>query len=158
MILRTENKQRLVFSRQRIVKLDNLTATRYTLYARKGLTLVEVLLAVSILAMGIVGVLRGYASSIATLEAVQYNIDAVNLLKMKASEVEIMVGEKQGISQKSGSGSFEEPFEDFLWEWEIRPAGEEDLYALSLTVSSGYNPREFSLTTYVADKKDEKED
>jgi prepilin-type N-terminal cleavage/methylation domain-containing protein len=148
MIFRIKNKQRTGGRGQSFVSFLN---------PEKGLTLVEVLLAVSILAMGIVGVLRGYASSIATLEAGQYTIDAVNLLRMKAAEVEILISEKEGISQESGSGSFEAPFEDFLWEWAIRPAGEEDLYLLSMNVSSNYNPREFSLTTYVADKKKEEE-
>ena len=76
------------------------------------MTLVEVLLAVSILAFGIAGVVRGYASSITTLETGQYNIDAVNLLKKKMAEVQIMVREKEKISQESERGPFEDPFQD----------------------------------------------
>ncbi len=124
----------------------------------KGLTLIEVLLAVSILGMGITGVLRGFASSIVTLEVAQYNIDAVNLLKEKMADVEIMVREKEEISPASERGAFADPFEDFRWEWNIKPAIEEDLYTLTLTVSSTFNPRDFSLTTYVADKKPEEEE
>ena len=124
----------------------------------KGLSLVEVLLAVSILAFGIVGVLRGYASSIVTLEAGQFNIDAVSLLKQKMAEIEIMIGEKEKISQESGHGHFEGVFEDFLWKWEIKPTGTEDHNMLTLVVSHKYNPRTFSLETYVADKKTEEEE
>ena len=158
LILRTENKQRIAYSGQRIVNAKGLSAKRCTLNAEKGLTLIEVLLAVSILAIGIVGVLGGYASSITALEAGQYNIDAVNLLKMKMAEVEIMVLEKEKISPQSERGPFEDPFQDFSWEWKIEPAEGEDFYALTLAVSSGYNPREFSLKTYVADKKTEEEE
>ena len=131
---------------------------RSIVYGLKGLSLIEVLLAVSILAMGITGVLRGYASSIATLEVAQYNIDAVNLLREKMADVEIMILEKEEISPASAQGVFEDPFQDFLWEWSIKPAQEEDLYALALTVSSEFNPREFSLTTYVVDKKAEEDE
>lgn len=166
MILRTRNKQRIGYSGQRIENPTGLSAIRYplsankryTLNAKKGLTLIEVLLAVSILAMGITGVLRGYASSIATLEVAQYNIDAVNLLKEKMADVEIMIREKEEISPASAQGVFEDPFQDFLWEWSIKPAQEEGLYALALTVSSEFNPREFSLTTYVVDKKAEEDE
>ena len=157
MILRIGNKQRIEYSVKRIENPTGLSAKRYTLYAKKGLSLVEVMLAVSILAFGITGVLRGYASSIVALEAGQYNIDAVNLLKEKMAEVEIMVGEKESLSAESEAGAFAAPFQDFSWEWELSPTEAEDLYALSLTVSSDFNPREFSVTTYVADKKAEED-
>ena len=158
MILRTGNKQRIAFSVKCTADKKKLFAIRYPLNTRGGLTLIEVLLAVSILGFGLVGVLRGYASSIATLAAGQHNIDAVNLLKKKMAEVEIMVIEKEKISQESEDGLFEDPFQDIIWEWDIKPADKEDLYALSVTVSSEYNPREFSLKTYVADKKVEEEE
>ena len=157
MISRTGNKQRIAYSGQRREK-DRLSAKGYPLSAQKGLTLIEVLLAVSILGLGIVGVLRGYASSIVTLETGQYNIDAVGLLKMKMAEVEIMVREKDGISPGSERGPFAAPYQNFLWEWDIQPTEVEDLYALSMVVSSDFNPRTFSLTTYVADKKTEEEE
>lgn len=123
----------------------------------KGLTLVEVLLAVSVLAVGIVGVLRGYASAITTLESGQYTIDAVNLMKEKMAEVEVMVREEDKIIAKQERGSFEGFFQEFLWEYEIKETEIEDLFILNLTVSSEYNPRTFSLTTLMAGKKSEEE-
>ena len=69
MILPIGNKQRIAFSVKRLVAKKPLTANRYSLTAKSGLTLVEVLMAVSVLAIGIVGVLRGYASSITALSA-----------------------------------------------------------------------------------------
>lgn len=128
----------------------------------KGLTLIEVLLAVSILAFGIIGVLRAYAVSIATLEIGQYNIDAVSLMKQKMVDTEKMILEmaleEEKIPQGGEHGEFEKPFEDFLWEREISSTETEGLSELTLVISHKYNPRTFSLTTYVVDREEEEDD
>jgi len=124
---------------------------------KKGLTLIEVLLAVSILAIGIVGVLRAYATSVVTLEVGQYNIDAVGLLKQKMADIEQVVVEEGEIPQGSEQGTFESPAEDFLWAWKVDPTETEGLNELTVVVSHKYNPRTFSLKTYVVDKKKEEE-
>jgi len=49
------------------------------------------------------------------------------------------------------------PSEDFLWAWKVNPTETEDLNELTLVVSHRYNPRTFSLKTYVVDKKKEEE-
>ena len=156
MMLRIGNKQQGTEKKQN-TELHTLNPEPCPLSPEKGLTLVEVMLAVSILTVGIGGVLRAYAGSVAVLEAGQYSIDAVNLLKQKMAEVEQMILEQEEISQGSERGEFEDALEDFLWEWEINPAGTEDLHELTLTVSHKYNPRTFSLKTYVVDKKKEEE-
>ncbi|MBN1869288.1 MAG: prepilin-type N-terminal cleavage/methylation domain-containing protein [Candidatus Omnitrophica bacterium] len=157
MISKTGKKQRIAYSGKRIEGGVRLSAKRYALNAERGLSLVEVLLAVSILALGITGVLQGYASSITALEAGQYNVEIINLLKNKMAEVEIMLRGKKEIVQGNERGTFEEPYRDFSWEWNIQEAEKEDLYALTVRVFSDFNPREISLTTYVAGKKSEEE-
>lgn len=57
-------------------------------YSGKGFTLIEVLLTVSILAVGLVGVLRAYATSTNAMERSQYDLDAVFLLKEKMGQIE----------------------------------------------------------------------
>ena len=130
---------------------------QWSLTTKKGLTLIEVMLAVSVLSIGIVGVLRAYASSIATLETGQYNIDAVNLLKQKMADVQQMLLEQGTKASQGESGNFEDIYQDFLWSWEIRPTGTEHLNELELTVSHNYNPRTISVKTYVVDPPEEEE-
>lgn len=154
MMLRTGNKQQGTAKKQN-PEPYTLRPAHCTLNPEKGLTLIEVLLAVSILAVGIVGVLRAYAGSVAVLEAGQYSIDAVSLLKQKMGEVEQMILGQEEIPQGSERGEFEGASEDFLWEWEIGQTGTEGLHELTLTVSHKHNPRTFSLKTYVVDKKEE---
>ena len=59
-----------------------------TLLVEKGFTLIEVLLAVSILAIGLVGILRAYATSTSAMEKSQYDMDAVFLLKTAMGQME----------------------------------------------------------------------
>lgn len=124
------------------------------------------LLAVSILAIGIIGVLRAYAGSIATLEVGQYSINAVNLLKQKMADVEQMVREKEGDLSGRKQGEFEDEFNDFHWEWDIQPIDietdtetkVEGFYELTLTVSHKDNPRTYTLKTYVIGEKEDEEE
>lgn len=115
-----------------------------------------------VLALGIVGVLRGYAASITVLEAAQQNIDAVNLLKMKMGELELAMLEKEEIIPESGQGVFESPFEDVQWAWDVTPAAEteeqEGRYALALSVTSRTDPRMYTASTLLAEKKNDEEE
>ena len=56
--------------------------------SKKGFTLIEVLLAVSILAIGLVGVLRSYSTSTNAMERALYDMDAVFLLKKVMGQIE----------------------------------------------------------------------
>jgi len=123
-----------------------------TLHSKKGLTLIEVLIAVSILAIGIVGVLQAFAGSVAALEVGQYNVDAVNLMKQKIADVEQMLFEQGNDSVGGGDSG---TLEDFIWEWEIQPTEIENLNELTVIVSHTYNPRTFLLKSYVVSKKEE---
>lgn len=118
----------------------------------KGLTLIEVMTAVVILAIGTMGVLRAYAGSISTLEIGQFNIDAVNLLKETLSDVEQVILEQEELPI-SDQGTVN----DFRWEWDITSTSTDDLNKLTVTVSHEYNPRIFVINTYVVDKKEEEE-
>ncbi len=146
-----DKRERIACSVKRLANRKNLSASRYTLYAQKGLTLIEVLLAVAILGIGIVGVLRAYAGSISALETGQYSIDAFNLMKQKIADVEQMVLEDDTMPLKGDSGADE----DFLWEWKINSTNTEKLNELILIVSHKNNPRTFSLKTYVVEKQEE---
>ena len=156
MILRTGNRLKQGPEIRVPWLAKDLNTQRWILSTKRGLTLVEVLLAVSILAIGVISVLRAYANAIATLQIGQHTIDATGLLKQKMADVEQMVLEAEEISPESERGAFESPFEEFLWEWEIKPAEIEGLNKLTLMVSHSDNPRIFALNTYVVNKNFEK--
>jgi len=118
----------------------------------KGLTLIEVMMAVVILAIGTMGVLQAYAGSISTLEIGQLNIEAVNLLKETLADVEQVILEQEELPI-SDQGTVN----DFLWKWDITSTSTDDLNKLTVTVSHEYNPRIFVINTYVVDKKEEEE-
>ena len=121
--------------------------------SNKGFTLVEVLLAVSILSIGIVGVLRGYATSINALGIAQESANAVCLLKEKMLEIEQIALEQKGIETGRSSGEFKNGQEGYSWTLESKPAAIADLNEVIITVSHKESPRKFSLVTYVESVK-----
>ncbi len=72
----------------RQLSAKKLKADSCKLKAMKGFTLIEVLMAISFLAIGVVGVLRAYSTSVTAMEISQYNIDAACLLKTVMGDVE----------------------------------------------------------------------
>jgi len=122
-----------------------------------GFSLLEVLLAMSILSMGLVGVLRAYAGSIEVLEAGQYTIEMNNLLRIKMAEIEQDILENEKLSG-AASGKFEGFFEDFQWRWNVKPVvleEREGLNEVTLTVSHVDISRTASLVTYYVEKEKE---
>jgi prepilin-type N-terminal cleavage/methylation domain-containing protein len=122
-----------------------------------GFSLIEVVMAVSVVAIGTIGVLRAYAGSLSVLGAGQSNIDGVRLLKQKMGEVEQTLLEQQEQPPKNGSGTFEKAA-DFSWQWDVSPAGTEGLNTLTMVVTNNNDGRTFSFETYVLDPKEEEEE
>ncbi len=118
----------------------------------KGVTLVEILLAVVILSIGIAGVLRAYAVAVTALETGQDYIDAIQLLKGKMAEIEQEIIEEKGLSTGLSHGEFEGEFKDYQWERETRPSSVEGLLELKLAVSHPQKNRLILLVTYAENK------
>ncbi len=119
---------------------------------RSGFTLIEIMLTITILTVGIIGILRAYATSINALEVSRDTVDAVCLLKKKMAEIEQAAIEEGGISPGSSSGRFEDEFENFGWKLEVKTGSIEDLNEVTLVVSRVGQPRKFSLVTYAENK------
>lgn len=149
MIFQTGNKKKTLGSK-RYFSIQASTLRSMTNNPEKGMTLIEVMTAVVVLAIGIVGVLQAFAGSISTLEAGQFNINAISLLKEKMADIEQTMLEQED-PPESDRGAVD----DFFWEWNIASTDTEDLNKLTLTVSHKYNPRTFALETYVVDKQKE---
>lgn len=130
---------------------QGLSAVRCPRSPEKGVTLVEVLLAVVVLAIGIVGVLRAYAACVATLEISRDTVTTIELLKEKMADIEQDIMEQGGISSQGSSGQFEA--QDFAWDWKAQPTADENLSEITLTVSGSLDDsRPLSLITYVQNK------
>lgn len=94
-----------------------------------GFTLIEVLLAVSILAIGLVGVLRVYATSTTAMEKAQYDMDSVFLLKTAMGQIEekalthgdIVPGVSEGEFTSNGEAPLDMKRSDrWLWSEEVQ--------------------------------------
>ena len=126
-----------------------------TLYPVRGVTLVEVLLAVVILSVGLVGVLRAYAASIGALEISREMVTTVGLLKEKMADVEQAMIEQGGVSAGSSSGQFEGEFEGYNWAWEATTGAQDGLCELDLTVfppGESDGSWQISLVTYAQNR------
>lgn len=131
---------------------DQCNHNKISVISAKGVTLIEILLAVVILSVGMVGVLRAYAVSISTLEISQDHIDAIQLLKTKMADIEETIIENKGISSGSSDGEFDAPFDDYQWAWETKKDAPEGLYELDLRVYNPDKSRQFALVTYAENK------
>jgi len=153
MMLRIGNDQGPAYSVQRIGKEKILSPIPDPLSPHKGVTLVEVLLAVVILSIGIAGVLRAYAASIGALEISRDTVNTIELLKEKMADVEQDMIEQGGISAGSARGQFAEEFKDYNWTWEARTSAREGLCELAMSIFRGENgTRQFSVVTYAPNK------
>ncbi len=120
---------------------------------KSGFTLIEAMLTVVVLAVGLIGILRAYQTSLSALGAGQENIAAFCLLGEKMSEVEQQAKEEKGLSAGTSRGEFKDTFENYEWEMEIKSGPIADLNEAVLTVYYKDHPRRYSLATYVDAKK-----
>ena len=152
MMLRIGNDQGPAYSVQRIGKEKILSPIPDPLSPHKGVTLVEVLLAVVILSIGIAGVLRAYAASIGALEISRDTVNTIELLKEKMADVEQDMIEQGGISAGSASGQFAGESEEYSWTREATTSAPEGLCELALTVTRSDSSRQASVVTYAQNK------
>jgi len=91
-----------------------------------GFTLIEILIAVSILAIGTVGILRSYTMSVTAMERARYSIDAAYSLKTVMGDIEeksiALGGTAPGSAsgEISPSGEGDGSYGKWLWNEEVR--------------------------------------
>ncbi|MDP2905903.1 MAG: prepilin-type N-terminal cleavage/methylation domain-containing protein [Candidatus Omnitrophota bacterium] len=124
-------------------------------YLEHGLTMIEVMLTVIVLAVGLTGVIRAYIVSLDALRASGDYIDAVSLAGEKMIAVKQEEIENGGLPQGKSQGKFPDGHNAFNWELEIDASGTAGLNTAKVTVFNelAYPVREFSLVSYVENRK-----
>lgn len=133
----------------------NILLARYRrLFLQSGFTLLEVMVAIAILAITLSTLFGSQIQSLSLAEEAQFNIHAAGLAKAKLSEYESGVAHLE-----NGEGDFGEDFPEYVWKVEIQDADIEELPSLAdlevplkrvdLTVSRGEERLSFSLRCYI---------
>ncbi len=106
----------------------------------RGLTMLELLVALVILSIGIVGVLRAFSSSTLTCKAAESHSNMALLAQQVAGELERQAELETG----DLSGTFGPDFPDYTWEADVQQAAEANLYRAEIrVVHTGGDRRKF---------------
>lgn len=128
---------------------------------KKGLSLVELMVAVSILCVGIVLVIRSFLTAMAALEHSQNKISAIHFLEKKMAELEQKAIEEGGIESGSERDRTQINSRPAEWNFQIAPItideATDEVNEVMLTVSwkEGNINKDAVLATYLVNKKQE---
>ena len=132
-----------------------------------GFTLIELMIAVTILAFGLVGVIRAYVVMIDVLENADYRLEAVSVLENKMAELEMKAIEAGNVPAGTTGGKLKMWGTNYAWNMDVQvvdsmlPSQEEedspiespDVYLNNAKVTivnqSANPPKKFSLAGYV---------
>ncbi len=118
-------------------------------------TLVEVLLAVAILAFGLTGVLAAYAKSADTLRIAEEHLNCYTLLKERMSELMEQARFGKGLPEGEVAADLEGAWTGYAWQLQVKPGPDKNLQEVTLTMSSQKSERTYTLATYVRFEEDE---
>ena len=118
-----------------------------TLTPRNGFTLIEIMVAIVVLSIGLVGIGRAYMASIGALGIGRENTEAFCLLKQKMGEIEERAIKEEGLSTETSRGIFEGDYNNYEWTTDIKSASD-NLVEVDLSVHREGSRRIFTLETY----------
>jgi prepilin-type N-terminal cleavage/methylation domain-containing protein len=95
---------------------------RHKTACRGGFSLIEVLIAVVVLSTGIVVVLQGLHASLSALDGAVDKTRAAMLLHAKLGEAQAAAFAGEDPSTLATSGSFQDPFDSYLWRLDVAAA------------------------------------
>jgi len=125
-----------------LIEYPNRMRTGKDPAARKGFTLLEVMVAVSIIAIAFVTLIGSQSQSVSVAARTRFAITSAFLAQQKLAEIES--GDFESVF--SGNGDFGENYPGYSWQTEITELGEDEtgitgtsgmLKAVDLTVSLG---------------------
>ncbi len=113
-----------------------------------GFTLLEVMIAVAILAIGLVAVLKSQSHGLDMAYESEINTRFALLAQQKIADIQLAVA--SGEQSIDGSGDFGDEFPSFTWKIESEPTTIENLEKVTLTItySEGNVEREFVSSQY----------
>ncbi|MCI5134862.1 MAG: type II secretion system protein GspI [Candidatus Electrothrix sp. AW2] len=120
----------------------SLSLSSQTASSHKGFTLLEVMIAVAIIAMTFVSMLASQSQSLSIAEISRFETMAAMLAQQKMTELQLEEFDELG----NDSGSFADEFANYSWQTEVRELNEDDtgiedvegmLKFISLTVRRG---------------------
>ena len=130
---------------------------------RKSFSLIELMVAASILSVGIVLILRSFLTVISALDLTSNRIGAMQFLEIKMNELEQKAREEGGIDP--GESREEVVFGSRPGVWKLEaapleidaPPGQEDVYEVKMTLlwQEGNKDKDEILATYFAAKETE---
>ena len=141
----------------------NLQHDRIGMNGRRGaaaFTLIEVLVAVVILATGIVLVLQALHGAVGVWEAAVERVRAAMLARDRLEEVVVRAADGKGDAPEPGAGRFDPPYRQYRWEMEVDrvalpgaagKGGPQDatLHEVRCVVRREHSAREFQVATLV---------
>ncbi|MFH1339461.1 MAG: prepilin-type N-terminal cleavage/methylation domain-containing protein [Candidatus Omnitrophota bacterium] len=159
MMLLTGNKQRIAYSVERIAYRIKLSAKRYPLNAKQGFTLVEIMVAVAILAFGLVMIYQSFFISADTYGYYLNHLRAQLWLDEKIWQLQDDFRQHQFFNPLPSSGEFEAGSKEFSWAMDYGPVASEKLYKVNLLVSwqQGFRTVNVPRSAYVSNFKPESE-
>jgi len=121
---------------------------------KNALTLIEVMIAVIILTVGIIGIIQAYIKSLDVLQISKDYLAEVPLAENKMAEIQREEVANRGLAQTKISGKFQSPYDNFNWEMEINPSDITGLNTVKIKCFNGtsFPIREFILISYAKNK------
>ncbi|MHB9132115.1 MAG: type IV pilus modification PilV family protein [Armatimonadota bacterium] len=115
-------------------------------YAGRGLSLLEVLVAMTVLAIGIVGALSALSSSVQAHRAAEEYTRAVTMAQQAIAEIR----HQPSLTAGTLSGSLEDFAPGYRWEAEIGEGTADGLLPVQVTILWGErSPRHYQMQTYL---------
>lgn len=105
----------------------------------RGFSVLEALVAVSILSIGIIGLLQAYGQGLRTGRMSRDRLVAISLAQQKLSEFE---SDPSSLSSGIQEGDFGEEFKDYRWEADVERGSVDGLYHVTIRIIWGLGGQE----------------
>lgn len=115
----------------------------------RNFTLVEVILAVSMFAIGITAILGVYQTSAKALREARRELEMTEALKQVAAQIDLLVAEGVNLTTGEQSGTFQGHAVAYDWTLSIQDAPLPQLRQVEVTVRRTIDDATLSLSTYV---------
>jgi len=112
----------------RIEELRNCTLPKFTLHVSSGFTLLEVMIAVAIIAIALMALLDSQSQGLSLANESRFNTTASLLAQGKMAEIEAIT-EKPNLL--SDSGDFGDDFPDYAWQLSVQDVSFEGVGKIS---------------------------